>query len=104
MATEEGGRPSQWSQPIIRSEENNVISQNRWTIQPAAANPAQADPVSRLVIWSGVRMLMKCIRLIEQIPVIWKSIWAQIEKQIVSRERERGGWGGGEWEERFTPV
>lgn len=45
------------------------------------------------VIWSGVRMLMKCIRLIEQIPVIWKSIWAQIEKQVILKEREAEGEG-----------
>lgn len=35
MATEEGGRPLQCIQPIVQSEDNNVISQNRWTIQPA---------------------------------------------------------------------
>lgn len=48
------------------------------------------------VIWSGVRMLIKCIRLIEQIPVIWKSIQAQVLKvsHFVS-ERCGGGDGDG---------
>lgn len=35
MATEEGGRPLQCIQPIVQSEENSVISQNRYTIQLA---------------------------------------------------------------------
>lgn len=54
------------------------------------------------VIWSGVRMLMKCIRLIEQIPVIWKSIWAQIEKQVVLKEREAEGRGRKRGEKKRT--
>lgn len=35
-------------------------------------------------------MLMKYIRLIKQIPVIWKSIWAQIEKQVSLKKKEQG--------------
>lgn len=45
------------------------------------------------VIWSGVPMLMKSIRLIEPIPVIWKSICAQIEMQVTLWERDEGRWG-----------
>lgn len=41
-------------------------------------------------ILSGVHMLMKYIRLIKQIPVIWKSIWAQIEKQVSLKKKEQG--------------
>lgn len=37
------GKSLQWIQPIVQSEENNVISQNRWTIEPA--HPIQSEQV-----------------------------------------------------------
>lgn len=43
---------------------------------------------------------MKGIRLIEQIPVIWKSIWAQIGKQLILGEQEQRGSEGEEEEKK----
>lgn len=53
-------------------------------VQSTLRRPSQLS-----VIWSSVRMLVKWIRLIDRIPVIWKLIWMQIEEHFERGRREK---------------
>lgn len=43
--------------------------------QPGRTVPAEQHPGGAAVIWPDARMLIECIRLIDQIPAIGKSVW-----------------------------
>lgn len=89
-----------WKGEALCKASSQSSSQKKTKWLARTGEPSSQPIQSRLsrssllaVIWSGVHMLMRCNRLIEQIQVIWKPFWGEIEKQIVFNEREGGREG-----------